>query len=115
MVMSFIDELDDAADFGTAWLLFAFLAAAGLRGAVFFEVDFLAATFFAAVFFDGGFFFSGIGMVMPGFCICAMAGVETVASTSALAATNKIDFTTFLHKERRRFETAPPPPGCFSY
>jgi hypothetical protein len=71
-------------------------AAVGFLCAVpFLEVPFFFAV--AACFFAAGFFaadFAGIGMVMPGIRICAIAGAETIASTSALAATNKVDFTT---------------------
>jgi hypothetical protein len=62
--------------------------------AVFLVAAFFAADFFlAGVFFTAGFFFSGIGMVMPGMCICAAAGAETAPSASALAAANRIVFT----------------------
>src|SRR5205823_2115777 len=69
----------------------------------FFGAGFLAAVFFLAVasFFAGAFcfaagFFSGIGMVMPGMFICAIAGAETAPSASALTAANRVVFTRIL-------------------
>jgi hypothetical protein len=53
----------------------------------------VAAFFFGAAFFAAGFFFSGIGMVMPGMCICAAAGAASWASASALATMSNLDFT----------------------
>jgi hypothetical protein len=50
--------------------------------------------FFALAFFEAGFFadafflaagFAGIGMLMPGMCICAAAGAATKASARMLA------------------------------
>jgi hypothetical protein len=71
-----------------------------LSGIFFFEAGpsaalavFAAGFFFGAGFFAAGFFFSGIGMVMPGMCICAAAGAASWASASALAAMSNLDFT----------------------
>ena len=63
-------------------------AAVFLAGAFFARTIFLAEAFFAdAFFFAAGFFFSGIGMVMPGMCMCcAPTGTENDASASTLAA-----------------------------
>jgi hypothetical protein len=70
-----------------------------LSGIFFFEAGPSAALaalpagfFFAVGFFAAG-FFSGIGMVMPGMCICAAAGAASWTSASALAAMSNLDFT----------------------
>jgi hypothetical protein len=60
-------------------LAFAF-ALAAFFVAAFFGADFLSVCFFGAALL------AGMGIVMPGICICAAAGADTVASASALAA-----------------------------
>src|SRR5439155_3420146 len=71
----------------------AFFGAGFVAAAFFFAVAF----FFAGAFcFAAGVFFSGIGMVMPGIFICAIAGAETAPNASALAAANRVVFTLIL-------------------
>src|SRR4051794_23982124 len=75
-------------------------AAFGLATAFFAGVFVTAAVFFfgAAFFLTAGFFaagFAGIGMVMPGMCMCCVAaGAASWASASALAPISSFDFTT---------------------
>jgi hypothetical protein len=97
MLMPSIGVLFDA---GEAWPRWGATFLAG--AAVFLGADFLETAFFvalvAAFFWAVGFFlavgFAGIGIVMPGMCMCcAVTGAETVASASALAASNNGVFT----------------------
>src|SRR5690349_15095332 len=67
----------------------------------FLAAGFLTAGFFAVVCFPGA-FFAGIGMVMPGMCICAGTGVGRAASESALAARKNLVFTSVLRMAWRR-------------
>ena len=69
------------------------LAAGFLVGAFFVPATFfLGAVFLAEVFFAAGFFFSGMGMVMPGMCICAAASPGKTRP-NALAAASHPNFT----------------------
>ena len=96
------------------------MAAADFLGAAFFDgadrvagffADFFAAGFFAAGFFGAAFFAagSGAGICIPGMCWCwAATGAAGMTSASALAATNNLDFTTFL-RGGGSATSAPPP------
>ena len=89
MLMPFMEELADEAGLCAAC------------GAATFIVEVLPFAFFARPFFAAAFFFAcfaGIGIDMPRMFICAIAGVVSVASTSALAATNNFDFTSKFSK-----------------
>jgi hypothetical protein len=64
---------------------------------VFFAAPFPALFFATSVFFAAGLVLAGclggIGMVMPGTFICAMAGGDTVIEASVLAAAISLLFT----------------------
>src|SRR6185369_2090453 len=82
-------------------------------GGFFWLVVFFAVLFFGAAFSAVGFFaaafFAGIGMVMPGMCICANAGAGREASANALTATYKLIFTGDLQREASPPSAATPP------